>query len=806
MTWSELKKRSEPHFQAIKLDAFLPRGLRSFLRKALVFSALFFFFVSFGTLPLDFNFADGVFFLAIFFYLCLGFLESFYRSMCYVGTRSRMFEKSLAEEGRIDYALSTLIYNLDEIDATRSFFETKIGLEIFERAGIESIEAKKFVLSPRTPIIASALRFDAEPNLAGFVGVLYEADKSLQGFLNAHGVNRAEFIGAVELVGGLFEKKRRKERFWSRENLGAIPSVGTSWAYGVAADLGRFGLAFSSHNVSLIDIDNGYRDKELELIEGVLERSREANAIIIDDDEAVARDLVGRLERRIQLGVALPSIEHKNIIELDANSLLASFKESSALQAEVLKLLNQSVLAGNVILYIRDLPGVVAGCKSAGVNLPSILSPFLESSALQVLAHSGKSDFHYFIETNPTLLERFERIIPDALGAESALPAILEKALALEKDYGLKFSFGSLREVATSAERYVTIGEMPGKALDMLVELAPWVRAHNIRIVRENDVSAFVSEKTGVATGPLRVGEAEKIEQLEATLHRRVVGQDNAVKAIASAIRRSRSGLSAPNRPVASFLFLGPTGVGKTEVSKTLAESFFGSEERLLRLDMSEYSGPDALHKLLGNFAEGRPGLLASLVRDNPYGVLLLDEFEKASREVHDLFLQILDEGFFADALGRQVNCRNLIFIATSNAGSDLIWQAIGAHRDVAAEQSTIVDRIIADKIFRPELLNRFDGIILFQPLQNNELALVARLELEKFARRLKDQEMELVITDSLVNFLVEKGSDPQFGARSINRAVKNLVEDWVARKIVAGELGPGSKIEINPAEFGPTA
>jgi len=285
-------------------------------------------------------------------------------------------------------------------------------------------------------------------------------------------------------------------------------------------------------------------------------------------------------------------------------------------------------------------------------------------------------------------------------------------------------------------------------------------------------------------------------------LHKRVIGQNAAVSAIASAMRRARSGIASPNRPLGSFLFLGPTGVGKTETSKALSESFFGDENKMIRFDMSEYNGPDALSRLIGSFGENKTGLLASRLRDNPYGVLLLDEFEKAARDVLDLFLQILDEGIFTDALGKKVNCRNLIIIATSNAGSQIIWDTLRAGKDLVAEKDHIIDVLIREKIFRPELINRFDGVILFHPLENSELKTIARLELEKFSKRLKEQEIEFVINDDLVNFLVEKGSDPQFGARSLNRAIKDIVEDLVARKIVSGEAGPGSKIELNVSEL----
>ena len=804
MTWKQLKQNSQPHFYAIFIDRFFPKTLRGVIRKISVFAAIFFFLASFGTLPLDFSYADGIFFLCVFVFISLVLLEGFYRSMKNEGLHSILPERILEEGPTIEYGLSKIIYKTDEIDVSRGFCDSAVGREILFRSGISPSDLKSFLNTDKTPIIASSLVLVSEHvTLADYAASLYEADKSLQAFLSSNSVNKNEFVGAATWGSEMEERRRKRERFWSKANLGSIPSIGTSWGYGISSDLGRFGKNFE-YNVNLgsIDTENGYRDREVSLLEGILERREEANAIIIDDDESVARDIVARLLKKIKLGITLPSIEHKNIMELDWGALSAAFKNRGELEAETLKILNQAASAGNIILYMRDLPAFAANMKTLGINLPSLIAPHLASRDLQVIAHAGNADFHYFIETNPSLLERFERVIPDEAGAEASLPAIKERALDLEEEYGITFSFPSLLALANAAERYVTLGEMPGKALDLMTEIAPFAVQKEIFILKEADVLSFVSGKTGVSAGPMKENEAERIAQLEEVLHKRVIGQNAAVSAIASAMRRARSGIASPNRPLGSFLFLGPTGVGKTETSKALSESFFGDENKMIRFDMSEYNGPDALSRLIGSFGENKTGLLASRLRDNPYGVLLLDEFEKAARDVLDLFLQILDEGIFTDALGKKVNCRNLIIIATSNAGSQIIWDTLRAGKDLVAEKDHIIDVLIREKIFRPELINRFDGVILFHPLENSELKTIARLELEKFSKRLKEQEIEFVINDDLVNFLVEKGSDPQFGARSLNRAIKDIVEDLVARKIVSGEAGPGSKIELNVSEL----
>lgn len=798
MKFRELKETSSHHFYSLRLDKLLPRGLRAVIRKSAGLIALIFFFLSFPTL-FYFEKADSIFFIAGFVYMLFSFLEFFYNSMKAEGLSLRMDEETMDRSRRLDYALSSIIMSTSEVDVVRSLFESKIGLKILSRSGITQEEGKHFVYdSARSLIMASSLNFEDSPNLGSYIGSIYDADKSLATFLSQYSVNREEFIGAAFWVGEMEEQKLRKERFWSRENLGAIPSVGKSWSYGESRELGKYGISFErTVDMSSFHLDSSYRKKEVYLLEEILNRRAEANTIIIDDDENVSRDIVARLLKRIKLGISLPSIEHKVIIELDWSALFAEVNNRDDLEKGLLKIFDESLGAGNIIIYIKDLPGFMSRAKSSGISLASVLSPYLSSSNLQIIASASNADFHFFIETNPGLLQGFERIIPEAAGVKASVSALLEQIPLIEKEYGIFFTFPAVLNLVNSADRFVVYGGMPGKALDLLAEIAPWAANRGQKVVGEKDVNSFVSEKTGIATGAVGKKEAEKIQNLEELLHKRVIAQDEAIKGIANAMRRSRSGVNNPKRPLASFLFIGPTGVGKTESSKALAENFFGSEDKMIRFDMSEYSGPDALPRLIGDFVMNKSGLLASKIRDNPYSVLLLDEFEKAARDVHDLFLQILDEGIFTDALGRQVGCRNLIIIATSNAGSDFIWEALAQGRNLSKEGGGVVDEIIKNKIFRPELLNRFDGVVVFHPLRDEDLRGVAKIGMQKLGKRLKEKDIEIVTDEDVFDYLVEKGASHQFGARSINRAIQNEIENLVAKKIVGGEVAPGGKIEI---------
>jgi ATP-dependent Clp protease ATP-binding subunit ClpA len=383
--------------------------------------------------------------------------------------------------------------------------------------------------------------------------------------------------------------------------------------------------------------------------------------------------------------------------------------------------------------------------------------------------------------------------------SEQALIEILEqRAIARERQTGIVFTVPSLRTIARLADRYFPGGVMPDKAFDLLEELVPMALSHGTTQVLQADVETLVYEKTGVPMGDPTEAEREKLLSLETFLHQRVVGQELAVTSVARALRRARAGVGSATKPMGSFLFLGPTGVGKTETAKALAEALFGNERMMNRLDMSEFQGSDALEELIGSFETGSAGRLATMIREHQYGVLLLDEFEKSSRNVHDLFLQVLDEGEFTDAFGKSVNARNLIIIATSNAGADMIWQWKKEGKDIVAQKRELIDHMISKGLYRPEFLNRFDDIIVFHPLAQDDIRTIARIHLTNLAKRIQDERnITLAVTDELVERVAQKGYDPQFGGRPLERAIKDEVEQAIADSILRGTTHSGDTFTV---------
>lgn len=826
MTFSELQQCAAPYWLGVSIERVLPLPERARLTRVVGFfvvcflagALLFSIFTSSPSFAALFSvsaqflailqYAPGLFYLALACWLALYAINACAASFASRSLRLLLREPLWNDAPAISFDAMVLVAHLSGADIFKNLSESFVGKRIFLRLGVSSEAMRIFLEKPRHAASSDALSVmtrdhHAPISLADVVFAVCSADHDAALFLAEQGASAEAAQGAAAWVERELVHMRRAARVWSRERLGRIQSIGKSWAYGSAWCLSRYGA-----DVSLVPSfaraarEALFAGDSTEQLEVVLARTREANALLVGEAGSPREAAVAALALRIQEGSVLPQLEHKRIILFDTQAFIADTKNKIGFESELSRLCTEVEKAGNVIIVIPDFPDFLESAAHLGSDAGHLLDPYLASDRMQVVAFAETGAFHRTLEPNAELMARFERILVPPANEAAILPYLEDEAARLERRDKLFFTFLTVEAAVKMSARYFMGDSLLDKATDVLYEAAAGARKARRTIVTTADIMAVIEKRTGVPVGAFSESERATLLALESTLRARVVGQDEALAAVAGALRRARSGIANPNRPFGSFLFLGPTGVGKTETAKALASSFFGSEDATHRLDLSEYRTADAMERLIGSFAGGKPGVLSSLLREKPYGVLLLDEFEKTTVEIRHLFLQVLDEGFFTDAAGKRVNCRNLLIIATSNAGSDLIWDAVRQGNDLSDEKKRIVDALVARGAFTPELLNRFDGVILFQPLTGKNLRSVADMMLKRLAKRLRERGILLTPTQRLVDFVTEAGNDPEFGARAMQRAVNDRVERAIADKILRGDIRPGSRVELSPEEL----
>ncbi len=813
---SDMQSELRLYEPAVALDGFISRSTRKLLRNILGLIVLFLAVIITAyivhdsilaqAVVLESVFGDARIYTGIFFILLLPLivllqLSLFYNTLYFRGMHTITTEDFSDERG-ITFGVGEMLIG-HEGDVTHGFILSRFGRAVLFRCGIESPDMVTYLRAPRKRILSTELPLKEGQFLGTYeVGTfLFTADLSLREFLFKKGISEELFLGTLEWISRTDAQVLNSERWWSRDNLGRVQGIGREFSYGVAADLKRYMRDINTTGIlSIMTNESAYANEIITKIETILTRGRSANVLLIAEPGVGEMDMLVELGRKMREGRSVASITGKHLIVFDTKAFTTMHPSKEEFEYAFLKLMVQAEEAGNIILVIEDITSFFKDTESIQVDAHELLERFLTSSFIQVIATASPESWHAHMEKQSELSQQFQTVIIEHPDLRSTIRVLEDTVWKYERKHTIYFTYPSLVRVAESADQYLVDGVMPDKALGLLAEVA--IKANQSRSMRVTPefVDSCVSQKTGIPTGPVREGERELLIHLEERLHERVVGQEDAIKVIASTMRRSRAGIQNKERPIGSFLFLGSTGVGKTETAKALAHVFFGSEERMIRFDMSEFSDSGALAHLLGD--ERTTGVLASALHDYPYGVVLLDEFEKASGEVHDLFLQILDEGFFTDSHGRRINARNAIFIATSNAGSDRIWELVRRRERPALAKDAIVDAIIKDNIFKPELINRFDNVVIFETLSDIQQKKIASLMLEELRARLKKKGFELVVTDVLLDAVMKEGTDPEFGARPMRRAIQDVIEEKIAFKILEERLKPGDTIQLTERDF----
>ena len=514
------------------------------------------------------------------------------------------------------------------------------------------------------------------------------------------------------------------------------------------------------------------------------------------------KGIVQGLVRKSVLGESLPDVNYKRVLGLDMPGLLAGLSDIEAIEAILDKIFQEAISAGNVVLVIDEFHNFISVKPGPGrIDISGIISSYLHLPEFQIVAVTTYAGLHKNLEQNPSILSLFEKVEVSEVSERETMMILENLVLSLEQKYKLFCSYPALREIVTMCRRFLPSLPFPKKAIDLLDEVMIYVKkSTKDKVVLPEHVAKIITEKTQVPVGEMEVKEKEVLLNLEKLIHQRIINQEEAVKEVSTALRRARAEVTVRKGPMGTFLFLGPTGVGKTETAKVLTQIYFGSEARIIRLDMSEFQDVKDIPRLIGS--PGEEGLLTTQIIENPFSLILLDEIEKAHPNILNLFLQVLDEGFLTDGLGRKVDFKNSIIIATSNAGYQIILQALKEKTEWSGVKQKLLDYIFEQGTFRPEFINRFDAVVVFKPLSKENLLDIAELMLQSLKKNLQEKGIEFKITLPLKEKIVELGYDPTFGARAMRRVLQDKVENVLASALLSGELKRGDKAELDPPDF----
>ncbi|MDT2048710.1 ATP-dependent Clp protease ATP-binding subunit ClpC [Priestia aryabhattai] len=611
------------------------------------------------------------------------------------------------------------------------------------------------------------------------------------------------------------------------------------------------------------------RSKEIQRVIEVLSRRTKNNPVLIGEPGVGKTAIAEGLAQQIVNNEVPEILRDKRVMTLDMGTVVAGTKYRGEFEDRLKKVMDEIRQAGNIILFIDELHTLIgAGGAEGAIDASNILKPSLARGELQCIGATTLDEYRKYIEKDAALERRFQPIQVDEPTLDESIQILKGLRDRYEAHHRVSISDEAIEQAVKLSDRYISDRFLPDKAIDLIDEAGSKVRLRSFTTppnlkeleqklesirnekdasvqsqefekaaslrdteqrlreeleetkkawkqeqgkensaVTVEDIAMVVSSWTGVPVSKLAQEESERLLNMEEILHSRVIGQEEAVKAVAKAVRRARAGLKDPKRPIGSFIFLGPTGVGKTELARALAESMFGDEDAMIRIDMSEYMEKHSTSRLVGSppgyvgYDEG--GQLTEKVRRKPYSVVLLDEIEKAHPDVFNILLQVLEDGRLTDSKGRTVDFRNTILIMTSNVGADTLKRSKHLGFTVEAEGQDYKDmkgKVMSEmkRAFRPEFLNRIDEIIVFHSLEKPHLAEIVKLMADQLTRRLKEQEIELELTTAAIDKIAEEGFDPEYGARPLRRAIQKHVEDRLSEELLRGVIQKGQKVTLD--------
>ncbi len=552
------------------------------------------------------------------------------------------------------------------------------------------------------------------------------------------------------------------------------------------------------------------RSDEIQRSVQILSRRTKNNPVLIGEPGVGKTAVAEGIALYIAGGDAPESMAGKRLVSLDMPALLAGTKYRGDFEERVKAILKDVKKAGDVILFIDELHTIIgAGSAEGAIDAANILKPALGRGEVQIIGATTPEEYRRHIEKDAALERRFQPVKITEPDREQTMSMLRSVRVNLEKHHCVKISDPALDAAVDLSVRYISDRFLPDKAIDLIDEAAARIRVNRGSLVTKEDIADIVSLWTGIPVANLNSDESKRLREMESILHRRVIGQGEAVSAVARAIRRGRVGLSDPNRPIGSFLFLGPTGVGKTELCRALAEAVYGEADAMIRLAMSEYMEKHAVSKLIGSppgyvgYEDG--GQLTEKVRRRPWSVVLFDEIEKAHEDVWSILLQIMDDGHLTDSCGKKIDFRNTIIVMTSNIGAKAMTDGKRRLGFTAAEGISAANEELKEKVneelrqtFKPEFLNRIDETIIFQRLTRAEIRSITERMICTVAGRFAELGMRLSVPDSVIDALAERGYDEKFGARPLRRTIQTLIEDNAAELLLDGRIGRGDSVSAS--------
>jgi ATP-dependent Clp protease ATP-binding subunit ClpC len=555
--------------------------------------------------------------------------------------------------------------------------------------------------------------------------------------------------------------------------------------------LDKYGLDFTELALSLkIGIMVGHEEEYGSLL-NILTREGKRNALLIGPEGIGKETIVSFLAYNIVRDKVPKELSYHRLIHFSLASFLSSEKDYVSLFNILKKIVDEIVLNKDLIIYFKDFYLFKTFSDKSGFSALEVLRPLFDSPFIKIIADSPLSEYHRYLENHPLVKENFDIIEVKEVTPDQALEILAFRALELEEKRRINISFKATKRAIFLAQKFFKNIPLPGSAESILTEAIEGVKKYSKKDLREEDIVNLVSEKTEI---PLEIAQEEKeklkLLNLESIIHQYIVNQEEAVQLVSSYLRQYRSGLSEGQKPIGVFLFVGPTGVGKTELAKTLTKVYFGNEKLMIRFDMSEYHDPKSIFRLIGDPEGNMEGELTESVKRHPYSLLLLDEFEKAHPKVLDLFLQVFDEGRLTDNMNQVIDFTNTIIIATSNARSDYLKDRLekGASYEQIKED---FKKVLLD-YFKPELLNRFDEVIIFKPLNEKNIRQIVKLKLENLKQQIKEKHLiELEFKEEVIQKLAQVGYNPLLGARPLNSVIRKFIKDPLALIILSSKEKP---------------